>query len=170
MNRAEYRADVLRYDGVGAALRTIISDVEHGWDRITRHQTTAAQAAAAPAPTEEHMNLTDVKNAAVNTDNWLRTMLGQHVPALIAEVERYQSMPIVQELEALGETMLPPGDVAIITGIIRMAGRAAGQSAPQQADVPETPAGQAPEGAQPAWQAQGTAPADANPSSDPRNR
>lgn len=102
--------------------------------------------------------------------------IGQHVPALIAEVERFQGNPIVQELEALGETMLPPGDVAIITGIIRMAGRAAGQNAPQQTDVTQFPAGQGPEGAQPAWQQQpadaqqADMPAGTEPSSDPRNR
>lgn len=106
----------------------------------------------------------DLKNGAVNADNWMHTVLEQHVPALIAEVERFQRHPIVQELELLGETLLPPGDIALITGIIRMAGKLAGQGAAaqqadtaQQADVPQVPAGQ-----------QDTAQAD--PQSDPRAR
>lgn len=138
-----------------------------GWfdEHLHHHQTPAATAAAA-TPTEEHTMqasaiLDDLKNGATSVDNWLHTMLGQHVPALIAEVERFQANPIVQELEALGETMLPPGDVALITQIIRMAGKLAGAvPQPQQPDVTQLPPGQtAPE-----------QPAPASTSSDPRSR
>ena len=132
------------------------------------HETSAAPAAATATHQENTMKMSaiaeDLKNAAAGADSWIHAVLGQHLPALVAEVERFQGNPIVQELEALGETMLPPGDVAIITGIIRMAGRAAGQAAPQQADTAQ----QADVPQVPSWQ-----PADGQqgePSSDPRNR
>ena len=135
-----------------------------GWfEARLHHQTTAAQAAATTNRQENTMQLSaivdDLKNGAVNADNWIHAVLGQHVPALVAEVERFQGNPIVQELEALGETMLPPGDVALITGIIRMAGKLASQGTPP-ADVTQLPAGQTAAGV----------PAVAEPGSDPRAR
>lgn len=137
-----------------------------GWfeNHIPGHHHTSAAQATATTPKENTMQLPaiikELEAGAVNADNWMHTVLGTHVPALVAEVERFQGNPIVQELEAIGLDMLPPGDVAIITGIIRMAGRAVGQNAPAQQAVSQE---------QPADTQQAPAMA-AEPGSDPRAR
>ena len=115
MNRAEYRADVLRYDGVGAALRTIISDVEHGIDRITRHQTTAAQAAASTT-TEDRMSAIAVIEEGWNSVKGEVAKLEQAMPGALEKAKQFEASPFAQLAEKVAGTVLPPEAVAIAVG------------------------------------------------------
>lgn len=83
-----------------------------GWieDHVPGHHQTPAATVAASTTTEEHMQLSqianDIKGAIENADQWVKQVTEQHLPAILAQAERYENSPIVQALEG---ALLPPG-------------------------------------------------------------
>lgn len=78
------------------------------------HQTPAAQPAtmagsAAPAAKENTMQLSqiaaDIKGAIDNADEWVKQVTDTHLPAILAQAQKYESSPVVQALEG---AFLPP--------------------------------------------------------------
>jgi hypothetical protein len=86
---------------------------------------------------------TAVTEGITNIKGWAGD-LETELPKLAALAAKYESSPIVKELEALGEVALPPEVEASIVGLIQMGGKivagAAGAVAPPAAEVPAAPA------------------------------
>lgn len=57
----------------------------------------------------------DIKTHISNADQWLAKVLQEHVPQVLAIVDKYENSPIVQALEA---AVLPPEVEAQVAAII----------------------------------------------------
>jgi hypothetical protein len=118
-----------------------------------QHQDTASTATTAftaitPATEAPSMSLlteihTAVTEGVSNIKGWAGDLEAE-LPKLGALAAKYENSPIVKELEALGEAVLPPEVEASIVGLIQMGGKivagAAGAVTPPAAEVPAAPA------------------------------
>lgn len=75
----------------------------------TRPVNLAATPVAAAPPQEDTMSLStiaaDIKGAIDNADEWVKQVTETHLPAILAQAQKYENSPVVQALEA---AFLPP--------------------------------------------------------------
>ena len=123
----------------------ILAGLEADWHRMTERLHRHHQAVPAYDSTDTNMgvtvNLTEITNGAKDAIEqgveWSQKFLTEHVPALLAAAQRYESSPIVQALES---AVLPPAIEAEIAALITKL--AAEFPAAPVPGVPVVPAGQ----------------------------
>lgn len=109
----------------------------------TRPATITAAPAAAPQQ-EDTMSLStiaaDIKGAIDNADEWVKQVTETHLPAILAQAQKYENSPVVQALEA---AFLPP---ALEQQIANMITELAKTYPAQQLAAPVQAQQQAPQG------------------------
>jgi hypothetical protein len=128
----------------------ILHATEQRWDAFTRHighrryhqtstpATPATEASVSTILSEIHSAVTE---GVSNIKGWAGD-LENELPKLAALASKYENSPIVKELEALGEVVLPPEVEQSIVGLIQMgsklvsgaAGAVSAPAAPVAAD------------------------------------
>lgn len=63
----------------------------------------------------------DIKTAVENADQWVKEVTDNHLPAIVAQAQKYESSPVVQALEAV---LLPPDVEQQIANMITAMGKA----------------------------------------------
>lgn len=137
-------------DDFERGIRTAEQRIEHPFRHAhsapqppaARPDTQAAPAAANPQENTVSLSTiaSDIKGAIENGDQWIKQVVDTHLPAILAEAQKYENSPIVQALEA---ALLPPAleqqIASMITELSKAYPAGAAPAQPQPSFQPAAP-------------------------------